>query len=98
MPPLENDIVAISIIFAYLVWYIVSHTLAKHGRDQFGVDVLSIQVLVLGVEEESGGIRPHQVSEGLSHHSEAEHTPILESNKDIDTDITTYISLRQNRA
>lgn len=59
------------------VWDVIGDSFAKHRRGQSGVDVFGVQVLVLAVEEQRGGVAAQQVGEGAPHHGEAEHGSIL---------------------
>ena len=62
----------------YLVRHIIGHTLSKNRRNQFGVDLLGIQILVFRVEEYGTRIRTNGVRERLPDHRETEDTSILQ--------------------
>ena len=57
---------------------IVSHSFAKNRYNQFRVDIFCIEVFVLGVKEEGGGVRANEVGESLAQHGEAENITILQ--------------------
>ena len=68
------------------VRHVVGYSFAKHWGGESGVDILSVQVLVLAVEHQRGCFAAQQVGEGFPHHGETEHRAVL-SEDDGDTKV-----------
>lgn len=60
---------------------VVSDSFSKHRRGEPGVDVLRVQVVILAVEHERGGVAAQQVGEGAANHGETEHWPVLRTDR-----------------
>lgn len=73
-----------------MVGHVVGYSFAKHWSGQSGINVLSIQVLILAVEHQCGSFTAQQVSEGTPHHGEAEHRAVLRGDSR-DTGVKTVL-------
>ncbi len=61
--------------------HIVGHAAAKHGRGEVGVEVLGVEVVVVRVPEDGGGLGAQQIGHIGAKHGEAEHRAVLEKGR-----------------
>lgn len=61
----------------YSIRTIIGDTFPKHWRCQSTVNFLGIEVFIAAVEEQCWRLGADEVCEGLSHHGEAKHRPVL---------------------